>query len=63
MGLPRVCLLKLGHSICLIHVEVYLHGLWVLLQPAREHTDTLWDRNTAGYGYSKEKEQKLLRPD
>lgn len=34
MGLPRICLLKLGHSICLIHVEVYLHSLWVLLQPA-----------------------------
>lgn len=40
MGLPRVCLLKFGHSICLIHVEVYLHGLWVLLQPAGEHTHT-----------------------
>lgn len=40
MGLPRICLLKPGHSICLIHVEVYLHSLWVLLQPAGEHTHT-----------------------
>lgn len=40
MGLPRVCLLKLGHSVCLVDVEVYLHGLWVPLQPAGEHTHT-----------------------
>lgn len=51
--LPRVCLLKLGYSICLIHIEVYLHALWVLLQPGGsiqdvgglQHADLLEERS------------------